>query len=57
MIRICVQEQHLPGATLEEKFEKATAWGFDGIELRGARRSRLRGAASRAPQPRPPAAS
>ncbi len=36
MIRICVQEQHLPGGTLDEKFEKATAWGFDGIELRGA---------------------
>lgn len=34
-MRICVQEQHLPGNTLEEKWEAATAWGFDGIELRG----------------------
>ena len=31
-----VQEQHLPGAGLEEKFEQALAWGFDGIELRSA---------------------
>ena len=36
MIRLCCQEQHLPGTTLEEKFEAATAYGFDGIELRGA---------------------
>jgi len=36
MIRICVQEQHVPGTSLEDKFETATAWGFDGIELRGA---------------------
>ncbi|MFH5821076.1 sugar phosphate isomerase/epimerase family protein [Georgenia sp. AZ-5] len=35
-MRLCVQEQHLPGATLEEKWETATAWGFTGIELRGA---------------------
>jgi len=34
MNRITVQEQHLPGATLEEKFEVAQSWGFDGIELR-----------------------
>jgi sugar phosphate isomerase/epimerase len=32
---ICVQEQHLPGASMEEKWEAAQAWGFDGIELRG----------------------
>jgi sugar phosphate isomerase/epimerase len=32
---ICVQEQHLPGDTMEEKWEAAQAWGFDGIELRG----------------------
>ena len=32
MIRICVQEQHVPGTSLEDKFETATAWGFDGIE-------------------------
>jgi sugar phosphate isomerase/epimerase len=31
---ITVQEQHLPGDTLEQKFEVAKAWGFDGIELR-----------------------
>ncbi|TRW47311.1 sugar phosphate isomerase/epimerase family protein [Georgenia yuyongxinii] len=33
-MRLCVQEQHLPGATLEEKWAAATAWGYDGIELR-----------------------
>jgi sugar phosphate isomerase/epimerase len=32
--QITVQEQHLPGGTLEEKFETAQSWGFDGIELR-----------------------
>jgi sugar phosphate isomerase/epimerase len=32
---ILVQEQHLPGDTLAEKWEAAQAWGFDGIELRG----------------------
>jgi sugar phosphate isomerase/epimerase len=31
---ITVQEQHLPGDCLEEKFEAAREWGFDGIELR-----------------------
>jgi sugar phosphate isomerase/epimerase len=31
---VTVQEQHLPGETLEQKFETAVAWGFDGIELR-----------------------
>ena len=36
MTLITVQEQHLPGAGLEEKFEQALAWGFDGIELRSA---------------------
>ena len=34
MTLITLQEQHLPGATLEQKFETAVAWGFDGIELR-----------------------
>lgn len=34
MTLITVQEQHLPGESLEEKFEHAQAWGFDGIELR-----------------------
>jgi sugar phosphate isomerase/epimerase len=36
MTLITVQEQHLPGDTLEEKFEHALAWGFDGIELRSS---------------------
>ncbi|MGS0688109.1 sugar phosphate isomerase/epimerase family protein [Nakamurella sp. GG22] len=36
MMRLCCQEQHLPGATLEEKFAAAVEYGFDGIELRGA---------------------
>lgn len=31
---ITVQEQHLPGESLEQKFETAKEWGFDGIELR-----------------------
>lgn len=33
---ITVQEQHLPGDSLEEKFATAQHWGFDGIELRAA---------------------
>lgn len=32
---ILVQEQHVPGRDVEEKFEVARAWGFDGLELRG----------------------
>ena len=32
---ICVQEQHLPGDTVLDKWKHARAWGFDGIELRG----------------------
>jgi sugar phosphate isomerase/epimerase len=36
MTLITVQEQHLPGDILEEKFEHALAWGFDGIELRSS---------------------
>lgn len=32
---ICVQEQVLPGDSLEAKWEAAVEWGFDGIELRG----------------------
>jgi len=32
---IAVQEQHLPGDTMLEKWDIAQAWGFDGIELRG----------------------
>jgi sugar phosphate isomerase/epimerase len=34
MNHLTVQEQHLPGNCLEEKFDTALAWGFDGIELR-----------------------
>ncbi|WP_374008692.1 sugar phosphate isomerase/epimerase family protein [Leifsonia sp. LS-T14] len=34
MNQLTVQEQHLPGDSLEQKFEAALAWGFDGIELR-----------------------
>ncbi|MHA7285574.1 sugar phosphate isomerase/epimerase family protein [Arthrobacter sp. MDT3-44] len=34
--QICVQEQHLPGTNMAEKWEAAQSWGFDGIELRGA---------------------
>jgi sugar phosphate isomerase/epimerase len=36
MTPITVQEQHLPGDSLEEKFAVAQTWGFDGIELRAA---------------------
>ena len=36
MTMITVQEQHLPGGSLEEKFGNALAWGFGGIELRSA---------------------
>ena len=32
---ICIQEQHLPGDTVVEKWKHARDWGFDGIELRG----------------------
>ena len=35
MNMICVQEQHLPGDSMEEKWDAAQEWGFDGIELRG----------------------
>ncbi|MFI0422229.1 sugar phosphate isomerase/epimerase family protein [Spongiactinospora sp. 9N601] len=34
-MRITCQEQLLPGRSLQEKFDFATAAGFDGIELRG----------------------
>jgi sugar phosphate isomerase/epimerase len=34
-IRISVQEHHLPGADLIEKWANAQAYGFDGIELLG----------------------
>ena len=51
---ICVQEQYLPGDSMEAKWDAAQAWGFDGIELRGkgdgafaARLPELRRAAAR----------
>jgi sugar phosphate isomerase/epimerase len=34
-MKIACQEQLLPGTTLQEKWEFATAAGYDGIELRG----------------------
>ena len=34
-MRLAVQEQLLPGATMQAKWETALAWGFDAIELRG----------------------
>lgn len=34
MTLVTVREEHLPGDTLEEKFEVAQSWGFDGIALR-----------------------
>lgn len=33
---ICVQEQHVPGDSLEQKWETAQEWGYDGLELRAA---------------------
>jgi sugar phosphate isomerase/epimerase len=35
-VRLAVQEQLLPGTTLQARWEAALAWGFDAIELRGA---------------------
>jgi sugar phosphate isomerase/epimerase len=34
-VKLAVQEQVLPGDTLQAKWETALAWGFDAIELRG----------------------
>jgi sugar phosphate isomerase/epimerase len=34
-VKLAVQEQLLPGATMQAKWETALAWGFDAIELRG----------------------
>lgn len=36
MNQLTVQEQHVPGRSLEEKFDTALIWGFDGLELRSA---------------------
>ena len=33
---VTVQEQHVPGRDLQEKFDVALSWGFDGLELRAA---------------------
>jgi sugar phosphate isomerase/epimerase len=35
-VRLAVQEQLLPGDTMQAKWDVALAWGFDAIELRGA---------------------
>jgi sugar phosphate isomerase/epimerase len=35
-VRLAVQEQLLPGTTLQARWDAALAWGFDAIELRGA---------------------
>lgn len=51
---ILVQEQHLPGDTVVEKWETASAWGFDGIELRSAGEGRF---AARLPELRAAAAA
>ena len=58
-LRLACQEQLLPGADLREKFDRATEYGFDAIELRGrgelAFRDRLpelrRAAAAGVPMP------
>lgn len=34
-MRLLIQEQHVPGATLLEKQPVALGWGFDGFETRG----------------------
>ena len=34
-MKLAVQEQLLPGATMQAKWETALAWGFDAIERRG----------------------
>jgi sugar phosphate isomerase/epimerase len=35
-VKLAVQEQWLPGETMQGKWETALDWGFDAIELRGA---------------------
>ena len=35
-VRLAVQEQLLPGDTMQAKWDVALSWGFDAIELRGA---------------------
>ncbi len=35
-MKLAVQEGMLPGASLEEKLEKAAAWGYEGVEFWGS---------------------
>jgi sugar phosphate isomerase/epimerase len=42
-MRLTCQEQLLPGDTLQEKWDAAQAFGYDGIELRGQGEHRIRG--------------
>ena len=53
-VRLSVQEQHLRGATLVEKWQHARRLGFDAIELRGAGDGRF---AARQPELRAAAAA
>jgi sugar phosphate isomerase/epimerase len=41
-VRLTCQEQLLPGDRLQEKWDAAQAFGYDGIELRGQGRHRIR---------------
>jgi sugar phosphate isomerase/epimerase len=41
-MRLTCQEQLLPGATLQEKWDAAQSFGYDGIELRGQGGHRIR---------------
>jgi sugar phosphate isomerase/epimerase len=41
-VKLAVQEQLLPGATMQARWETALAWGFDAIELRGQGHHALR---------------
>jgi sugar phosphate isomerase/epimerase len=41
-VRLTCQEQLLPGDTLQEKWDAAQAFGYDGIELRGQGGHRIR---------------
>ncbi len=54
VVRLSIQEQHLRGATLLEKWEHAQRLGFDAIELRGAGEGRF---AARLPELRAAAAA
>jgi sugar phosphate isomerase/epimerase len=53
-LRLAIQEQHLRGATLVEKWQHAQQLGFDAIELRGAGDGRF---AARLPELRAAAAA